>query len=406
MIINAALRPFTTGPRPAHGSLPRVTLLIESSRGYGRGLLRGIVRYAQLHGPWSFYIRPGDFDQSLPEMKHWGGAGIIARVESRQRAEAILAANVPTVLVGADPQLIEQVPELAKMSFVGSDCEGAARLAAAHFLDRGFEYFGYVGVHGRNWSSRRSAAFCAAIRAAGFSPYLYVPPSNKQDCRWEHEQPLLAQWIEELPKPAALMACDDDRGRGVLEACRLAGVRVPEEVAVIGVDDDELFCELSDPPLSSVALNSEQGGYRTAHLLDQLMQQKIDTPQHLIVEPTHVVTRRSTDVKAINGREVGIALSFIHRNRARHFTVADVADVAGTSRRSLEMKFRKSVGRTIQTEIQRVRLEHAKQMLRETDLPIPQIAESSGYNSVSYLTQVFRREVGVSPAKYRNRFRV
>ena len=220
------------------------------------------------------------------------------------------------------------------------------------------------------------------------------------------DQPILAKWIEELPKPAALMACDDDRGRSVLEACRLAGVRVPEEVAVIGVDDDQLFCELSDPPLSSVALNSEQGGYRTAHLLDQLMQKKISTPQHLIVEPTHVVSRRSTDVNAISGREVGLALSFIHRNRSRHFTVADVAEAVGTSRRNLELKFRKAVGRTILAEMQRVRLDHTKRMLRETDLPIPQIAESSGYNSVSYLTQVFRREVGVSPAIYRSRFRV
>jgi len=406
MIISANHRPVLHGPTPASGSHPKVTLLIESSRGYGRGLLRGIVRYAQLHGPWSFYIRPGDFEQTLPEMKLWGGAGIIARVENRQMAEAILAAEVPTVLVGVDPRLVHLVPELALMSFVSSDCEGAARMAAAHLLERGFEYFGYVGVHGRNWSSRRAAAYCDAIQTAGFSPYVYAPPRSKKDRSWEREQPILAKWIEELPKPAALMACDDDRGRGVLEACRLAGVRVPEEVAVIGVDDDQLFCELSDPPLSSVGLNSEQGGYRTAHLLDQLMQKKITTPQQLIVEPTHVVTRRSTDVNAISGREVGIALSFIHRNRSRHFTVADVAEVVGTSRRNLEMKFRKSVGRTILSEIQRVRLDHAKRMLRETDLPIPEIAESSGYNSVSYLTQVFRREVGVSPAKYRSRFRV
>jgi LacI family transcriptional regulator, galactose operon repressor len=209
-----------------------------------------------------------------------------------------------------------------------------------------------------------------------------------------------------LPKPVGLMACNDDRGRGVLEACRLAGVRVPEDVAVIGVDNDELFCELADPPLSSVALNTEHGGYRTAHLLDQLMQQKIRTPQRLIVEPTEVVARRSTDVKAFDGREVVTALSFIHRNRARDFTVNDVAHAVGVSRRNLEVKFRKSVGRTILTEIQRIRLDHAKRMLRETDLSIPQIAESSGYNSASYLTQVFRKETGASPVKYRASFRV
>jgi LacI family transcriptional regulator len=155
-----------------------------------------------------------------------------------------------------------------------------------------------------------------------------------------------------------------------------------------------------------VALDTEHGGYRTANLLDRLMQQKVASPQQLIVEPTHVATRRSTDVKAFDGHEVGTALSFIHRNRARDFTVDDVAKAVGVSRRNLEVKFRKNVGRTILSEIQRIRLDHAKRMLRETDLPIPQIAESSGYNSASYLVQVFRREVGASPAKYRARFRV
>jgi LacI family transcriptional regulator len=339
-------------------------------------------------------------------MKLWGGSGIVARVETSQMAQAILAAGVPTVIVDADPRIGELATELANFSNVSSDSEGAARLAAEHLKERGFEHYAFVGLPGRVWSDRRWDAFDNAVRQAGFEPYVFKAPHSKTDGSWESEQSSLARWIEDLPKPVGLMACNDDRGRGVLEACRLAGVRVPEEVAVIGVDNDELFCELSDPPLSSVALNTEHGGYRTAHLLDQLMQHKITTPQQLIVEPTHVVTRRSTDVKAYDGREVGAALSYIHRNRSRAFNVNDVAQAVGTSRRNLEKKFRKSVGRTILAEIQRIRLDHAKRMLRETDLPISQVAESSGYNSTSYLTQVFRKEVGVSPAKYRTRFRV
>jgi LacI family transcriptional regulator len=153
-------------------------------------------------------------------------------------------------------------------------------------------------------------------------------------------------------------------------------------------------------------LNSEHGGYRTAQVLDQMMKHKITTPQRLIVEPTHVVTRRSTDVKAYDGREVGTALSFIHRNRSRDITVNDVATATGLSRRNLEVKFRKAVGKTIREEIQRIRLDHAKRMLRETDLPVSQVAEASGYNSPSYLTQVFRKEIGVTPAKYRSQVRI
>jgi LacI family transcriptional regulator len=385
---------------------PRVALLIETSRGYGRAMLRGIMRFARLHGPWSFYVTPGDFEQALPQMSQWGGAGIIARVENIQVAKAILAADVPTILVGIESRIIDKVPRLARLSEISSDSEGAARLAAEHLLTRGFQNLAYVGLWDRGWSERRESAYCAAVETAGFEPIVYPVPKVSKQRGWELEQTNLADWITNLPKPVGIMACNDDRGRGVLEACRMAGVRVPEEVAVVGVDDDELFCELADPPLSSVALNAEHGGYRAAHLLDQLIRQKIKRPQKLIVEPTHVVTRRSTEVQATGDQQVASALSFIHRNRARNFTVSDVAADVGISRRNLELKFRRSSGRTILAEIQRIRLDHAKRMLRDTDLPIPQIAASSGYNSASYLTQVFHKDVGVTPARYRARFRV
>ncbi len=344
--------------------------------------------------------------RALPKMSQWGGVGIVARVETLEVAKAILAANVPTVLLDVAPRIISQLPRLAQLSEISSDSEGAARLAAEHLLGCGFQNFAYVGVWERGWSERRETAFCSAVQDHGFAPLVYPLPTSSTQRSWELDQAHLADWIRDLPKPVGIMACNDDRGRGVLEACRVAGVRVPDEVAVIGVDDDELFCELADPPLSSVALNAEHGGYRVAHLLDQLIRQKITVPQKLIVEPTQVVARRSTEIKLIGDREVGAVIDFIHRNRARDFTVNDVAAEIGISRRNLEVKFRRTTGRTILTEIQRIRLDHAKRMLRDTDLPIPQIAASSGYNSASYLTQVFRKEIGMTPAKYRTRFRV
>jgi LacI family transcriptional regulator, galactose operon repressor len=385
-------------------SCPRVALLIETSREYGRALLRGVMRYARLHGPWSFYLTPGDFRQALPEMTQ--GAGIIARVETVDVAEAILATGLPAVILDPDPLILNKVPKLRDLSVVSSDSEGASRMCAEHFLERGFQNFAFVGLWDRVWSERRRDAFCGAISDAGFQPHVYPLPDKEASFGWEREQSLLARWIEGLPTPVGVMACNDDRGRNVLEACRLAGAHVPEEVAVIGVDNDELFCELSDPPLSSVALNAEHGGYRTAHLLDQLMKGDMRTQQRLIVEPVDIVMRRSTDVKMIEAREVGLVMSFIHRNRSRSFTVNEVADSVGISRRNLEVKFRRATGKTILAEVQRIRLNHAQRMLRETDLPIPQIAEASGYNSSSYLTQVFRKEIGVTPAKYRSKFRI
>ena len=252
-------------------------------------------------------------------MKVWGGSGIIARVQSVEMADAIMEAGIPAVLLGPDNRIVAQRTELAGMSEVWTDSEGAVRIAAAHLLERGFQHYAYIGIPESVWSQRRSEAFSEAIAESGFETLIYEPPQSRKDLEWENEQVILAKWLKALPKPTGLMACNDDRGRDVLEACRLAAVSVPEEVAVIGVDNDELFCELSDPPLSSVALNAEHGGYRTAHLLDQLIKRKIHTPQRLIVEPTHVVARRSTDFQTYGGREIGTAPGFIHRNRARIF---------------------------------------------------------------------------------------
>ncbi len=262
---------------------PKIALLIETARGYGRDLLRGIVRYGRLHGPWGFYVTPGDFAQALPRMRLWGGAGIIARVETPRVARAILASGLPTVALDLSEDQLRPDNPLSRLGEVASDSHGAARLAAEHLLERGFRHYAFVGLVGRIWSQRRQNSFCERLRAAGFEPHVYVPPRRQRDRLWEQEQGTLADWLRRLPRPVGLMACDDDRGREVLEACRAAGIRVPEGMAVVGVDNDELLCELADPPLSSVALNAEAGGYRAAALLDRIMRGRSRKPTRLTV---------------------------------------------------------------------------------------------------------------------------
>ena len=258
---------------------PKVALLIETSRGYGRALLRGVVRYARLHGPWGFYVTPGDFAQVLPRMQSWGGTGIIARIETPGVARAVLDSGLPAIALDLAEEQLRPDHPLARFSEIASDSHGAARMAAEHLLERGFRHYAFVGTTGRVWSDRRLESFCARIREAGFQPHVYDPPRARRDRVWEREQLVLARWLAELPRPIGLMSCDDDRGREVLEACRAGGLHVPEEVAVIGVDNDELLCELADPPLSSVALNVEPGGYRLAGLLDRLMRAPRSRPR-------------------------------------------------------------------------------------------------------------------------------
>jgi LacI family transcriptional regulator len=210
------------------------------------------------------------------------------------------------------------------------------------------------------------------------------------------------------------MACDDDRGRQVLEACRAGGLVVPEQVAVVGVDNDELLCELADPPLSSIALNAEAGGYRAAAILDRMMRARVrggrppwrrPRPARLVVEALRVVARRSTDIIALDDQEVAAALHFLHDHAGEPIGVADVVADRLISRRSLELRFRAAVGRTIHEELQRIRLERARRLLLETDLAIPAVARAAGFSSPSYLAQVFRRALRTTPARYRRELR-
>jgi len=288
-------------------------------------------------------------------------------------------------------------------SELSSDSEQAAELAAEHLLDRGFHHYAFVGVPGRIWSQRRKEPFVERIRSAGFEPHVYPGPRRKRDWHWAREQALLEDWLRQLPKPIGLMACNDDRGREVMEACRGAGVQVPEEAAVVGVDNDELLCELADPPLSSVALNAELGGFEAAKLLAGLMSGRIRKPRRIVAPALHVVTRRSTDVTAIDDPDVASTLRFIYENAVGSLKIDDLAARLAISRRSLEIRFERQVGRTMHEEIRRVRLERATRLLLETDLAIDRVAEASGFNTPSYLAQIFKKHKGLTPAQFRRR---
>lgn len=385
--------------------IPKVALLVETARGYGRDVLHGIVRYARLHGPWAFYITPGDFVQSLPEMEEWGGTGIIARIETRQVAKAILATRLPVVAMDLSETQLAPGSPWSRMSQLTSDSEGAVRLAVEHLLNQGVHNFGFVGISGKVWSDRRQHAFAQQMAEAGCEAHAY-----RYSCRsrlpWSREQTVMSRWLEGLPKPAGILACNDDRGREVLAACRQARLRVPEEVAVIGIDNDELLCDLSDPPLSSVTLGAERAGFEAAALLDDLMAGCVKKPRRLVAAALGVVTRRSTDVLLHEDQEIAAALRFIRDNAGRPIRVYDVVANLGDARRTLEIRFRQAMGRSIYAEIQRSRLERARQLLLETDIALPKVAMACGFGSPSHLAAVFGRSLGVTPMKYRANNRV
>lgn len=387
------------------GQIPKVALLIETSRGYGRSMLRGIVHYASLHGPWDFYIKPGDFEQALPQMEQWGGTGIIARIETAKVARSIIESGLPTIALDISQNVPMETLAGAVLSEIASDSHGAAVVAAEHLLDLGLRNYAYVGEPFRAWSQFREESFKSRIREAGYEPTVYKPPKYKRDQSWEREQPYLSDWLASLPKPVGIMACNDDRGRQVLEACRAAEVLVPLEAAVIGVDNDELLCELSSPPLTSVALNAEAGGYRAAALLNQLMADPEQSPQRLVVEPLYVVNRRSTESSAVDDPDVAAGLHMIHSLASKQITIDDIVSQLSVSRRMFEIRFRKVLGRTPHQELRRVRLLRAQQLLLETDHSIADIALAAGFCSPAHLSHTFQKGLGKTPAQYRRQFR-
>jgi LacI family transcriptional regulator len=382
--------------------IPKITLLIEPAYGVNRSMVRGIGRYARLRGPWSIHFTSVDYGQAVPRMKQWGSQGMIARIPNDTVARAVIESGVPTVALCLTDEQLQAAHPLSQLPDIAFDAaERVAELAAEHFFERGFRHFAFVGFDDVCWSRRREHAFIARLGNAGFEPFVYREPPRKSDRIWEREQPILTDWIRALPTPVGLLACNDRRGREVLEACRLGSLHVPQEIAVLGVDNDEVFCSVADPPLSSIALNSEAAGFQAAELLDQLMQGRRSSRQRVLVEAVGVVSRRSTEVTAVNDPDVAAALRFIRREFGNKISVDDIAGELAVSRRKLERRFRETIGRSILEEIQLVRVEHAKRLLLDTSYPVSKIAQLVGFGNADYFNRFFSKYVGKTPRYFR-----
>lgn len=372
--------------------MPKIVLLIESSRASGRAILNGVANYARHHDPWSFFWEPGGLEKVAPMLKSLNADGIILRDLDKLRE--VHAFGIPAVVVAHSRK---EIPGLIN---VVTDSQKIGSMAAEHLLRCGFKCFAYCGYRRTPWAEQRGKSFTEQIHAAGFevSEYLTPPPAQ---VNWPKERRVLAKWLQSFPKPVGIMACNDDIGVQTLEACKLAGLAVPDAVGVIGVDNDEIVCGLADPAMSSVALNFERAGYESAQALDQLMRKLADTPPQIIVQATHIVARRSTDVVAVEDLAVARAMRFIRDQTRGPVTVAEVARAAGLSRRVLERRFRHEFNSSIQTEIRRVRTDQIARLLMETHMPVTEIAESLGFPDVQHFARYFRAGKQVSPLAYR-----
>jgi LacI family transcriptional regulator len=379
---------------------PRVALIVETSLGSGRDILHGIARYVREYGPWSVYHEPRALEEDAPRwLRNWRGDGIIARIQNRRIADAVTGTGLPVV------DVLGLVPE-AGVPLVHVDDRAIARMAAEHLLGRGFRDFGFCAISGATWSDARRRAFAEAVHEAGFTCHECVlPPDARGQETWEKQEGQLEEWVKSLPRPVGIMVCNDPRGELVVEACRRAGVAVPEEAAVIGVDNDEPLCEICDPPLSSVMPDHRRVGYEGAALLDRLMSGQGPPEASTYVPPLGVVTRLSTDVLAVADPVVVQAIRFIREHACDGITIEDVLEQVPLSRSTLQRRFRTLLSRSVHDEIQRVRLRRVCELLARTDLPIEVVSDRAGFMHRQYLGEVFKANTGLTLAEYRTRSR-
>lgn len=381
-------------------SRPQVALLIETSNAYARGLLEGVAAYLREHQAWSIYLSEHGRGAAAPQwLAGWTGDGIIARVENPEIARAVGRRGLPTVDLSA-ARLLKNVP------CVETDNRAIAELAAQHLLDRGFKHLGFCGLEDYQWSLARLEHFRKAAADAGLQCHAHmVSQQGERAAAWATDHAELAAWAMGLPKPIGILACFDIRGRQLLDACRTAGIRVPDDVAVVGVDNDALLCELADPPLSSVAPDTHRTGYIAAELLEKMMRARRVEPIVRLIRPLGLIARKSSDSLAIDDPDVSAALRLIREHFHERLDVIQLLKQVPMSRRVLEARFKKLLGRSPHQEILRCRIARIKQLLADTDLPLKTIAQRSGVPHPEYLSVTFKRLTGRTPSEYRRAMR-
>ncbi len=382
----------------------KIILLTDFGEEYGTSLLKGVTRYSQKYGPWVFCRMPGYYretkgmDGILKWAKEWKANGILGQFYNNSNVEKLVREGIS--VVGQDfKERHNNIPNIT------GDYFKTGRMGAEYFLKKGFENFAYYGFKNIVWSRERSEGFEKRVNEEGYEVHNFEHTRKfKSRELWYYKPSALSKWLKSLPKPIALMACDDNQAMHITEACRLINIRIPEEVAVLGVDNDEMLCNLSDPPLSSVGLDTEKAGYEAARLLHTMIKSKNRQYYDIVVEPTQIVTRNSTDIYAAKDEYIGQALKYIHSNLKNNLKVKDVLQQVPLSRRSLEKRFSQVTGYPVYEYIFNLRIEKFTQKLLETDLSVFEIAMDLGLSDSKNIARQFRQIKGCTPSEYRKKY--
>lgn len=400
-----------TKPRPAKIKKRKaVALLIESSNAYARGLLEGIIEYQRQRDSWSVFLTEQERGATPPSwLRNWNGDGVIARIETAAIANCVAQLEVPVIDVSSSRR-VSEIP------WVETDDAYIAALAFDHFFERGFRHFAFCGPRGFNWSTWRMQHFATKCQQAKVDYHCFQTDSPYQKSRSLKKQETLEQWLQDLPKPVGILCAYDIQGQIVLDTCRNLNIAVPEQIAVIGVDNDPLLCDLCHPSLTSIAPDARGAGYCAAEWLDQLMDDRranrkttgknrtkksTDSESSKLMKPLGVVQRQSTDITAVTDVHVASAIRFIRDHACDGINVEDVLAHVHLSRRTLESQFLRATGKTPHEMIVSVKMERVHQLLLQSELSLDEIAHHAGFEHTEYMSVVFKKRYGMSPGRYR-----
>ena len=380
----------------------KILLLTDFSSGYSRSLLENVVRYAREVGPWAFYRMPLYFrelygDEGVVEWaKKWGADAIIAQFSDIDLS-VLNQLNIPII--------VQNYKERSSgISNLTGDYFGTGVIAANFFLHKGYKSFAYYGLTDTVWGRERGEGFKKIVSNKGYEVYEFNNRKRVPSEKWSFDVELVSRWLLSLPKPIALFACDDYYALQITEVCKMYDISIPEEIAVLGVDNDKLLCNISDPQLSSIELDIENGGYEAGKLLHQFIEKKIIAPVDIIIKPVRIVPRASTERFAVSDRHIEQLLQYIDNNYQNPLSVDELTQIIPFSRRVLEKKFKRETGTSVYQYLLDLRIEKFADLLITTDLPLIEAATRSGFTDYKNISRIFTKAKEMTPLQYRKRF--
>lgn len=376
----------------------RILLLIDYSSDFSRKLMKGLVRYSKEHGSWIFYRLPSYYKSLYGKegivrwAKEWKADAVIAQWD-HEGSNLLQSLQIPVIL-----QNYKQRSEY--FSNLTGDYIGTGQMAARFFAKKRFRNFAFYGSKGVVWSKERAEGYRQEVERIGGN-YYYLETENLRDEPWGKSHIELEDWLFALPKPIALFACDDSFALQVAESCKINDIKIPEDISLLGVDNDELICNLSDPPISSIVLDIENGGYEVGRLIHQLIEKKREKPFNIVVNPTRIELRQSTERYDIANPYIAEVVKFIENNFTEEIPIDDFTELVPLSRRNLEVKFKNEMGLSIYQFILSCRVEYFAMLLISTNRTLLDLALESGFSDSKNISRVFKKIKGCSPVEYR-----